>query len=77
MEDLVIALQSTAASVYSKNQIFAHLNAQKEKLNDDFEARALNYIAEFPALPSAPQQGYGPMNAVEAAELSSKRTFTK
>jgi hypothetical protein len=75
MEELVTALQNTAATTYSKNQILAHLTAQKQKLNDNFEAQALNYVDEFPPLPSSPQRDYGPMNAVEAAKLSSKRPY--
>jgi hypothetical protein len=44
MEDLVTALQSTASSTYSKNQILAQLSARQERLNDNFEQKALIYI---------------------------------
>ena len=75
MDELVTALQNTAASTYSKNQIFAHLTAHKQKLNDNFETLALSYVDEFPPLPSSPQRDYGPMNVVEVAKLSSKRPY--
>jgi hypothetical protein len=75
MDDLVTALQTTASTTYSKNQILAHLTAHKEKLNDSFEALAMNYVAEFPPLPSSPPRDHGPMNAVEAVHLSSKRAY--
>jgi hypothetical protein len=75
MDELLIALQNTAASTYSKNQILAHLTAHKNKLNDNFETLALSYVDEFPPLPSSPPRDYGPMNAVEATKLSSKRPY--
>jgi hypothetical protein len=83
MDVLVTALQSTASSTYSKNQILAQLRARQERLNDNFEQKALNCVDEFPALPSSPRQGYGPMNAVEASAMnameaaasSSKRAY--
>ena len=75
MEELVTALQNTAASTYSKNQILAHFTSHKQKLNDNFETLALSYVDEFPSLPSSPARDYGPMNAVEASKLSSKRPY--
>jgi hypothetical protein len=75
MDELVTALQNTAASTYSKNQILAHLTAHKQKLNDNFETLALSYVDEFPPLPSSPQRDYGPMNVVEVAKLSSKHPY--
>ena len=75
MEELVTALQNTAASTYSKNQILAHSTAHKQKLSDNFETLALSYVDEFPPLPSSPPRDYGPMDAVEAAKLSSKRPY--
>lgn len=69
------ALQSTAASAYSKTQILGQLHARQEKLNDNVEQKALNYVEEFPALSSSPRQGNGPMNAVKASASSSKRAY--
>jgi hypothetical protein len=37
MEDLVTALQSTASSTYSKNQILAQLSARQESLNESID----------------------------------------
>ena len=47
MADLVSSLQSTEPTTYYKKEILTHLRARQDKLNDNFEQRAMKYNEEF------------------------------
>jgi hypothetical protein len=82
MEELITALQSTATTAYTRTHILHYLSSKQDKLSANFEhkalrfdQKALSYEEEFPSLSSSSRPDHGPMNAVEASFLSSKRSY--